>query len=68
MTFLETSVFTRCVQNVLTDDSYHRLQLLLIHRPDTGVVIPGSGGLRKMRWSPPGTASAVAFASFTIGR
>ena len=54
MTFLETSVFTRCVQNLLTDDSYHRLQLLLIHRPDTGVVIPGSGGLRKMRWSPPG--------------
>lgn len=54
MTFLETSVFTRCVQNVLTDDSYHRLQLRLIHRPDRGVVIPGSGGLRKMRWSPPG--------------
>ena len=54
MVFIETSVFTRCVQNALTDDSYRNLQRLLLHRPDIGVVIPNSGGLRKMRWSIPG--------------
>lgn len=51
MVFIETSVFTRYVQNALTDESYRRLQHLLIYRPDIGVVIPNSGGLRKMRWS-----------------
>ena len=33
---------------------YRSLQHLLVHRPDIGVVIPNSGGLRKMRWSIPG--------------
>ncbi len=54
MVFIETSVFTRCVQNALTDEHYRSLQHLLVHRPDIGVVIPNSGGLRKMRWSIPG--------------
>jgi hypothetical protein len=31
-----------------------QLQLELIRRPEAGVVIPGSGGLRKVRWSMPG--------------
>lgn len=30
------------------------LQLYLLTRPDAGVVIPGSGGLRKLRWRLPG--------------
>lgn len=65
MVFIETSVFTRYVQNALTDESYRRLQHLLIYRPDIGVVIPNSGGLRKMRWS--NEVNAVVFVSFTFG-
>ena len=51
---LETSVFTRQVQVLLTDDEYRQLQAALVQRPDMGAVIPGSGGLRKVRWSAPG--------------
>ncbi|MFN8492610.1 MAG: type II toxin-antitoxin system RelE/ParE family toxin [Caldilineaceae bacterium] len=54
MVIIETSVFTKQVQKLLTDEEYQALQVELIKRPDAGVVIPGSGGLRKVRWSMPG--------------
>lgn len=54
MVIIETSVFTRQVHSLLSDDEYRLLQAELIDRPDVGVVIPGSGGLRKMRWSMQG--------------
>jgi hypothetical protein len=50
MVIIETSVFTRQIQKLLIDDEYANLQANLVRRPDTGVVIPGSGGLRKLRW------------------
>jgi hypothetical protein len=50
MVIIETSIFTRQVQGFLTDDEYHQLQVALVQRPDLGPIIPGSGGLRKVRW------------------
>jgi hypothetical protein len=38
------------VQALLSDEEYRRLQMALVLHPDMGAVIPGSGGLRKMRW------------------
>lgn len=54
MVIIETSVFTKQVQTLLTDEEYHQLQTELVRRPEAGAVIPGSGGLRKVRWSMPG--------------
>lgn len=54
MIFIETTIFTRLVQDLLTDDEYRELQTALILQPDLGPVIPGSGGLRKLRWSAGG--------------
>lgn len=54
MQFIETSVFTRQVTAILTDDEYGQLQMTLFARPDMGVIIPHSGGLRKVRWSMSG--------------
>jgi hypothetical protein len=54
MIFVETSIFTRQVQDLLTADEYRQLQVTLLYRPDLGAVIPGSGGLRKARWSAKG--------------
>jgi hypothetical protein len=54
MIIVETTVFTRQVQKLLTDDDYHQLQLALVERPDLGAIIVGSGGLRKVRWTRPG--------------
>jgi len=50
MVILETSIFTKQVLLLLTDDEYRLLQSILVSRPDAGVVIPSSGGLRKVRW------------------
>jgi len=36
---------------MMTDDEYRPLQMYLKQHPNAGVVIPGSGGLRKIRWS-----------------
>lgn len=54
MDIVETSIFTRQVQALLSDDDYRELQLALILHPDSGAIIPGSGGLRKIRWSMQG--------------
>jgi len=48
--FVETQLFTRLVQEYLPDDDYARLQQALITNPRIGDVIPGTGGVRKMRW------------------
>ncbi len=50
MLIVETSVFTKQVLKLLTDDEYRLMQAVLVNRPDDGPVISGSGGLRKMRW------------------
>jgi len=49
--FRETAIFTRDVISLLTDEEYAELQGVLIVQPDAGDVIPGTGGLRKLRWS-----------------
>ncbi len=54
MELIETPIFTRQVTQQLGDDEYRLLQLHLLRRPDAGVIIPGSGGLRKLRWRLPG--------------
>jgi len=50
MVIIETSVFSRQVQDLLSDEEYKDLQSQLITRPAVGVIIPGSGGIRKVRW------------------
>lgn len=54
MTFIETPLFTRLVTRLLKGESYRALQNVLCLFPDEGSIIPGSGGLRKMRWSTSG--------------
>ena len=54
MKFIETSIFTKTVQELLEDDEYKSLQVALMLRPEQGSIIPGSGGLRKIRWASKG--------------
>lgn len=54
-TFIESAPFERTLPIYLDDDEYRELQQYLIRNPDVGDVIPGSGGVRKMRWTRPGT-------------
>jgi mRNA-degrading endonuclease RelE of RelBE toxin-antitoxin system len=50
MRFIETPIFTKELRALLKDDDYRALQTALLLRPEQGTVIPGSGGVRKMRW------------------
>lgn len=49
MLFRETPIFTRQIMALVDDGRYLELQALLMARPDAGDLIPGSGGLRKVR-------------------
>jgi hypothetical protein len=51
MVFIETTLFTRLVDDYLTDDAYRQLQDFLLDKPDAGKIISGTGGLRKLRWA-----------------
>lgn len=48
--FIETPFFTKAIQLYLTDEEYGSLQAHLNANPEAGVVVPGSGGVRKLRW------------------
>ncbi len=54
ISFIETKLFTRLVQEYLSDDEYSKLQEALVANPEAGPVIRGSGGIRKLRWAAPG--------------
>lgn len=48
--FFETSGFSACLGKYLSDDEYSQLQLALLIQPDSGDMMPGTGGFRKLRW------------------
>ena len=54
LSFIETRLFTKLVNEFLSDEEYARLQEVLIRDPETGDLIPGSGGVRKVRWGVKG--------------
>lgn len=54
LTFVQLSVFMADWKRLdLDDDDLHALELILLERPEVGKVIPGTGGLRKIRFAPP---------------
>ena len=61
VSFVETKLFTRLVQEYLTDAEYRELQLHLLDNPAAGAVIPGSGGVRKLRWGAPGRGKSGGY-------
>ena len=48
--FIEAPVFTRLVASYLSDDDYRLLQWTLAKHPEMGIVVPRTGGIRKLRW------------------
>ncbi len=51
MEFVEAPIFTRVVRRLLADEEYAVLQSVLAAHPRAGKLIPGAGGLRKIRWN-----------------
>jgi len=50
-TFVETSHFERTLPEYLSDEKYAALQQFMLLNPNAGHIVPGSGGVRKLRWS-----------------
>ena len=48
--FIELPPFERVRTDYLDDDDFRGLQNLLLNNPQTGAVIEGTGGLRKLRY------------------
>ena len=59
MVIVETRAFTARIGDLLSPEEYRALQLHLVRSPTTGDVIPGTGGLRKVRWSSRGRRKRV---------
>jgi hypothetical protein len=53
-TFIESAAFGRVRAAYLGDDEYAELQQFMMQNPEAGKVIPGSGGVRKLRWKREG--------------
>lgn len=51
--FIETTVFSAQLPNYLSDNGYRKLQQNLLSNPESGVVMPRTGGFRKMRLADP---------------
>jgi mRNA-degrading endonuclease RelE of RelBE toxin-antitoxin system len=52
--FIEAPLFSRLIYEYLGEEEYAALQWALVLRPEAGTVIPGSGGVRKLRWGGSG--------------
>jgi hypothetical protein len=71
--FIETKLFSRLVSDYLTDEEYSKLQNALIKDPEAGDLIPGSAGVRKLRWGVAGRGKrggirVVYYARFRQGQ
>jgi hypothetical protein len=54
ITIAETTVFRRFVESEWTEAEYTAFIRFIAYQPDAGDLVPGTGGLRKVRWSKPG--------------
>lgn len=50
-TFIELPPFMRYRADYLDDQAYRSLQVEMMKHPEAGDVIPGTGGLRKLRYA-----------------
>ena len=51
--FIEAPAFSRYRDQYLDDDGFRDLQASLAVNPEAGDLIPGAGGIRKLRWKDP---------------
>jgi len=51
--FVEAPAFSRYRDDYLDDEGFADLQLNLASNPEAGDLVPGAGGIRKLRWKDP---------------
>ena len=58
---IETAVFTRRADSLLSWDERAKLIGLLASKPEAGDLVPGLGGIRKLRFAAAGRGKSKAF-------
>ena len=51
--FVEAPAFSRYREDYLDDEAFGELQQNLARNPEEGDLVPGAGGIRKLRWKDP---------------
>ena len=54
MEFIEATVLQKYIYDYLSEDEYLGLQSFLFQYPESGNIVRGSGGVRKVRWAMSG--------------
>jgi hypothetical protein len=57
--FIESAAFDRVRASYLDDDEYSELQEFMMQNPDSGAIIRGSGGVRKLAGGAKARGSAA---------
>lgn len=57
-TIVETETFERLWPNYWTDQAHDEFITFITENPETGDVVKGSGGMRKVRWSRTGSGKS----------
>lgn len=55
ITVAETAIFARAADKIWSDQERTELIDFVAHNPEAGDVIPGTGGVRKLRWARAGS-------------
>jgi hypothetical protein len=53
-TIIETATFEKYASDIWSDEELEAFKIWIARNPDSGKVIPDTGGLRKVRWSADG--------------
>lgn len=72
-TFIELPIFTKYAPDYFSAEDLVALQVAISSRPDQGDVVPGTRGVRKLRWSRAGTGKqggvrVLYYAQDALGR
>lgn len=54
MEVIQTTVFEKVIGRFISDEEYRHLEATIVQYPEKGDIIPGSGGIRKLRWKRQG--------------
>jgi len=68
MEFIEAPLFSKLIHDHLNDEEYSALQGSLALHPESGKVIPKSGGIRKLRWPGKGEAGNISTSTLRVLR
>jgi hypothetical protein len=59
-TLVEYPTFTKQAKAIWNEDEYNAFTFWIAQNPEAGEVIPGTHGVRKVRWSRAGTGKSGA--------